>query len=252
MLPEAFGLVETAYFKSSDSVLKKGFKAFLEKPEVYKRDYLQAHYKGAFDGYSYLGQKDSLNQYDTDLLHSFVLSEFSKKEDFPKAFHPFLTQEWDHLITRIRQVEWEIMDDLKIPGLRQFYEANIGHMVSCNYYPPVNESVSSELRLSKHVDVSLFTVFVFGVPEGFAHHNALGQKQVLKTVDNIIVFPGYLLEYLTKGAYKALGHQVDFTNKSLERFSFAFFSIPKPFQHLEFHGRQFTSEAYYQNYLSLF
>ena len=52
------------------------------------------------------------NQYDTDLLHSFVLSEFSKKTDFPLEFHSFLGDDWDSLIARIKEIELGIISQL--------------------------------------------------------------------------------------------------------------------------------------------
>ncbi len=248
-----FSLIETSSLKSSDMQLKESFKTFLNTPKTYKKQYLQAHYNCAFDGYSYLGQTNSINQYDTDLLHSFVLSEFSKKETFPKEFHSFLNTNWETLIARIKEIELTIIEQLNIPELKEFYHTNIGHMVSCNYYPPVDLKQNKvETRLSKHVDVSLFTVFIFGASEGFTYENSLNKKVNLKATDNIVFFPGYLLEFLTQGKYKALPHEVDFSKNDEERFSFAFFSIPKPMQTLTFNNVQCTSEAYYQKYLSLF
>ncbi|WP_406685601.1 2OG-Fe(II) oxygenase family protein [Seonamhaeicola sp. MEBiC1930] len=248
----AFHLLKTEEPKSSDVTLKKAFKSFLNKPNDYKKGYLQAQFNYAFDGYSFLGQKDSLNQYDTDLLNSFVLSKFSKTDKFPNEFHYFLNNEWDKLTEKIRRIERKIIKKLNLPHLTNFYEENIGHMVSCNYYPPVSSDAISELRLSKHIDVSLFTVFVFGISDGFAYQNLRNHKEVLGASDNIVIFPGYLLEYLTHGEYTALKHQVEFSNVNHERFSFAFFSIPKPFQEMEFNGKKFTSEKYYENYLNLF
>lgn len=72
--------------KSSDEVIKEAFQSFLEQSEDYKNTYRQSHFNCAFDGYSFLGQTDSLNQYSTDLLYSFVLSRFSNVEQFPKEF----------------------------------------------------------------------------------------------------------------------------------------------------------------------
>jgi hypothetical protein len=248
----AFSLIETDQFKSSDETIKKAFKAFLEKPESYRNEFLQTHYNRAFDGYSYLGQKDSLNQYDIDLLHSFVLSEYSSKDEFPKEFYIFLNNDWNRLISRIKRIELDIIMELNIPELNKFYNAHIGHMVSCNYYPAIEKKHAEDMRLSKHIDVSLFTVFVFGLTEGFAYQDSLNKKQLLKSVDNIVVFPGYLLEFLTQGKYKALEHQVDFTQSNTERFSFAFFSIPKPLSNVQFGNLQFTSESYFESYVSLF
>lgn len=246
-------MVKTTVPKSSDLSLKSGFNQFLKQHESYKKEFLQTHYNCGFDGYSYMGQKDSSNQYDTDLLHSFVLSEFSDKKRFPIEFQGFLKDDWDALISKIKTIELEVIQALSIKGLKDFYDKSIGHMVSCNYYPKLNNSDNNAvLRLSKHIDVSLFTVFVFGVENGFSYQNIQKEKEVLFASDNVVVFPGYLLEYLTKGKYKALEHQVDFTRVDKERFSFAFFSLPKPNQHLKFDDIDFTSESYFENYLSLF
>lgn len=199
-----------------------------------------------------MGQKNSLNQYDTDLLHSFVLSEFSKKEQFPVEFHSFLKTEWHELISKIKTLELELIDQLEIKGLHDFYDSSIGHMVSCNYYPKLNPAHAEVLRLSKHVDVSLFTVFVFGIDKGFSFQNIKNEKEALFSNDNIVVFPGYLLELLSNGKYKALEHQVDFFDVNKERFSFAFFSLPRPNQKLRFQKLEFTSESYFEKYLALF
>lgn len=47
-----------------------------------------------------MGKKNSVNQYHTDFLDSFVHSEFSKKEQFPVEFHAFLYHEWHDLVLR--------------------------------------------------------------------------------------------------------------------------------------------------------
>ncbi|WP_439336599.1 2OG-Fe(II) oxygenase family protein [Thalassobellus sediminis] len=252
MFEDYFGIVETTIPKSSDTTIKAAFKNFLKQPEFYKKEFLQTYYNCGFDGYSFLGQNDSINQYDTDLLHSFVLSEFSKQVLFPKEFHAFLQNDWKTLISKIKTIELYVIEQLKIEGLKAFYEDSIGHMVSCNFYPKVDTEVTTPLRLSKHKDVSLFTVFVFGSADGFSYQNFSNKKEALHASQNIVVFPGYLLEFLTKGKYKALEHQVDFTAVNKERFSFAFFSLPKPFQDIEFNDLQFTSESYFKNYLALF
>lgn len=250
--PEHFGVVDTAIPKCSDFTLKQAFKSFLSQPETYRKQFLQDRYNYAFDGYSYLGQKDSTNQYDTDLLHSFVLSEFSKVNSFPKEMHPFLDKQWVDLIVKVRSIERDIIKTLNLPGLEEFYNNTIGHMVSCNFYPKINyNQQTQQLRLSKHKDVSLFTVFVFGSKAGFSFQDNNKNKK-LKETDNIVVFPGYLLEYLSQGKYNALEHQVDFTEIDKERYSFAFFSIPKPFQNIVFNQQKFSSESYYKDYLSLF
>ena len=57
---------------SSESI-KKCFKDFLNRENDYKTNYLQKHFNYGFDGYSYMGQEDSSNQYDDDMLYSFVI-----------------------------------------------------------------------------------------------------------------------------------------------------------------------------------
>ncbi|WP_298531219.1 2OG-Fe(II) oxygenase family protein [uncultured Algibacter sp.] len=234
-------------------LLKHSFSDFLKQPEVYRKQFLQAYFNTGFDGYSYMGQKDSSNQYDTDLLHSFVLSEFSETEKFPSEFRGFFNAEWTNLISKIESIELNLIQKLNVDGLLEFYGNSVGHMLSCNYYPVVEKTVSTDaLRLSKHIDVSLFTVFVFGIDEGFVFQKEHQKSEALFASDDVLIFPGYLLEYLTNGKYKALEHQVDFSGMPKERFSFAFFSIPKPDINIEFQGLNFSSETYFNDYLSLF
>jgi isopenicillin N synthase-like dioxygenase len=238
--------------KNSDEVIKEAFRSFLEQSEDYKNTYRQSHFNCAFDGYSFLGQTDSLNQYSTDLLYSFVLSRFSNVDQFPKEFSKVLNNYWDTTIAKVKSIEETVVKQLNIPGLQDFYERYIGHMVSCNYYPKLDLEDQSGLRLSKHVDVSLFTVFVYGASNGFTYEDEFGDLKPLHVSEHCVVFPGYLLEYITKGKYKALPHQVDLSQHHEERYSFAFFSLPKPKQEMVFNDLEFTSEAYYKAYLELF
>ncbi|WP_412986908.1 2OG-Fe(II) oxygenase family protein [Pontimicrobium sp. IMCC45349] len=247
-----FNNLETNIKKSLDDVIKNAFQAFLEQPKDYKNTYRQSHFNCAFDGYSFLGQTDSLNQYSTDLLYSFVLSRFSSVDKFPKEFSKVLSTYWDTTIIKVKSIEETVIEQLNIPGLKAFYDNYIGHMVSCNYYPKLDLEDQSGVRLSKHVDVSLFTIFVYGASNGFTYEDEFGTLKPLHVSENCVVFPGYLLEYLTKGKYKALPHQVDLSQHNEERYSFAFFSIPKPNHKMSFNGLEFTSERYYQEYLELF
>lgn len=254
MTPERnFDLIKTNFSAHSSDLLKECFSNFLKKPVLYKEQFLQNKMNTVFDGYSFLGQEDSLNQYDTDLLHSFVLSEFSSKESFPVEFHNFFENEWSVLQKEIKKLERKLISTLNIKGLEELYNHKIGHMVSCNYYPNTKNisAKNFEHRLSEHKDVSLFTVFVYGNSNGFCYKNTQGKNIKLGEIDQIVVFPGYLLEVLTKGKIKATEHQVEFDkNNTEERFSFAFFSIPKPKETLELTG--ISSEDYYQQYLDLF
>ena len=250
-----FKLVKTELEAYSSELIKKNFSAFLEKPTDYKHKFLQSKLDTVFDGYSFLGQQDSLNQYDTDLLHSFVLSEFSPRSNFPNEFRDFFENEWNPLKKKIQEIERKIITALNIDGLLALYDAKIGHMVSCNYYPNTNNlsAENSKHRLSEHKDVSLFTVFVFGNSDGFSYKNKEWATIRLGEIDRIVMFPGYLLEVLTKGKIKAMKHEVEFDkNNAEERFSFAFFSVPKPNENLELESISITSEDYYKQYLSLF
>ncbi|MCT4629464.1 2OG-Fe(II) oxygenase family protein [Winogradskyella sp.] len=248
----SFFKLKNAIAKSSDESIKSAFETFLKQPKTYRLEYLQAHFNCAFDGYSFLGQEDSLNQYSTDLLHSFVLSKFSPVEKYPVEFASFLKSEWDSIVKTITSIEQEVISQLQISGLEDFYNTHIGHMASCNYYPAISKNVNEPLRLSKHVDVSLFTVFVYGSANGFSYEDEFGDIKALKVSDHCVVFPGYLLEYLTKGKIKALPHQVNLQKANQERYSFAFFSIPKPKQQMQFGDMNFSSDAYYKAYLNLF
>ena len=240
----------------SGTLLKEALYSFLQQPMTYKSGYLQAEYDQANDGYSYWGQTDSKNQYPTDMLHSFVISGFSKHELFPAEFRRFFNLQWHDLQLTVRALEKEIIEQLNMPGLYQFYQENIGHMVSCNYYPATKGSdltAKGNTRLSTHKDISLFSVFLFGVENGFSYWTERGELKYLGKQTAVVVFPGYLLELLTGGRIKALEHQVELPTESTdERFSFAFFSVPKPDKHLQFAYLDMSTQAYYEKYLTLF
>jgi isopenicillin N synthase-like dioxygenase len=239
-----------------DLGLRKALYSFVQQPMTYKLNYLQAEFDQSNDGYSYWGQTDSQNQYATDMLHSFVISEFSPSEKFPLEFSDFFSAQWHSLRATVRKLEKRIIRQLEIPGLDQFYQDNIGHMVSCNYYPAINDAqqtVENNTRLSKHKDVSLFSVFLFGLDCGFSYVAESGKSVQLGHKTGVIVFPGYLLELLTEGKIRALEHQVELpTELTSKRFSFAFFSVPKPGLHLKFAQLDMTTEDYFKKYLSLF
>lgn len=248
---------ELNVFQKSDQLIKESFRDFLNQPNDYKNKFLQSQYKTAFDGYSFLGQTDSLNQYDTDLLFSFVLSEFQPTANFPKEFKEFLNTEWKELIAKVRESEIQIIKSQNSSNsILELYEKDaIGYMMSCNYYPkPKNYKVKAKenTRLSAHTDVSLFTTFPFGIAKGFSYLKenkpiALGNKE--KT----LVFNGYFSEFITNGKIKALNHQVELPkNLDSERFSFAIFSIPKPNSTFQIENKTISGEEYYKQYLSLF
>ena len=58
--------LKNGYFKSNlclkDRLIDTVYKEFISKDFSYKKTYLQKKYNYGFDGYSYLGQKDSSNQ----------------------------------------------------------------------------------------------------------------------------------------------------------------------------------------------
>lgn len=238
------------------NILKTDFQSFLNKQYNYKENYLQKKFDYGFDGYSYLGQKDSSNQYETDLLHSFVISDFCDKNLFPKEFKNFMNLEWEKLQFQIRNLELKIIQQLDVKGLEDFYTGNIGHMISCNFYPKTKDfsfTAKDNIRLSEHTDVSLFTIFPFGFDSDFYYQNSKGEWIQIEATNNIVVFPGYLLEVFTKGKIKALNHCVKLPeNRNSERFSFAYFSLPYPNRKFKMANKNYTSENYFEEYLNLF
>jgi isopenicillin N synthase-like dioxygenase len=240
----------------TDDVLRTALRQFLELPPLEQQQYSQKELSIAFDGYSYLGQKDSLNQYDKDLLHSVVLSDISKEEYFPQAFQKYLQQEFPEQLSFIRKLEKEVLKNLGFPEYEAFYEEHIRHTVSCNFYPeldvPTQKIVPAD-RLSFHTDVSLFSVFLFGLESGFAYKKPNGEKVVLDTVDEVGLFLGYFMELLSKGKIKALNHALALAkNRIEERFSFAFFSIPQLNANLQLSSFNGSGSDYYQHYLNQF
>lgn len=249
------GLIITDYPSQSVKGIQSSFKEFLDQSKNYQEKYLQKHFTQAFDGYSYLGQKDSSNQYDTDLLHSFVLSGLSHTDKFPKEFHTFLVNDWRELILKVRDLEQEVIAQLDIPGLADFHEIHMDHMISCNYYPALDKlegRAELDLRLSKHKDVSMFSVFIFGIDDGLSYEGESGDHKLLGPKSQVVIFPGYFLELISGGKYKAVEHQVELPKDNSERFSFAFFSIPKPQSKIDFGDLNQTGASYYDQYLRLF
>jgi len=243
--------------ESFDNVLlKDGFELFLTKDSTYKNQFSQKKYDYGFDGYSYLGQSDSSNQYATDLLHSFVISDFRNKTLFPKEFHNFYTIEWNSLQSKIKELEISIIKKLEISGLETFYLQHIGHMISCNYYPKTElykHTAKNKTRLSEHTDVSLFTIFPFGFDSDFYYQDSNNNWVQIKATNKVIIFPGYLLELYSKGKIKALNHCVKMPkNRTTERYSFAYFSLPYPKHTFSIGEEKLSSELYFEKYLNLF
>ncbi|MFD0798987.1 2OG-Fe(II) oxygenase family protein [Maribacter chungangensis] len=250
------GFITTNIPASKDSVLRTALQRFLELPLSERMQYSQKKLGVAFDGYSYMGQTDSLNQYDKDLLHSFVLSDISTVETFPETFQEYLKQEFPEQLAYINALEKKVLHWLGVSELDLFYDDYIKQMVSCNYYPALaltDQKTKPLDRLSFHTDVSLFSVFLFGLESGFAYEKSNGKKVLQNAIDEVVLFPGCFMELMTNGKIKALNHGVILPeNSSEERFSFAFFSIPEPrasIQHSSFTG---SGKAYYEYYLNKF
>lgn len=175
--------IELELLEKSDLKIRNSFSEFLKRPSHYKNLFLQSRYNTAFDGYSFVGQKDSLNQSEDDMLHSFVLSEFHNTQDFPQEFHGFLSEEWPELKKRVRDMELKLIQEHNLPFAHLYENNAMGYMLSCNYYPKPNtcKVMATNKRLSAHTDVSLFTSFPYGVQEGFSYfdrnkHIEIGEK----------------------------------------------------------------------------
>jgi isopenicillin N synthase-like dioxygenase len=250
------GFIKTDIPAFKDSGLRTALQRFLELPLSERMQYSQKKFGVAFDGYSYMGQTDSLNQYDKDRLHSFVLSYISTKKTFPEAFEIYLNQEFPEQLEYIKALEKEVLDWLGFSEFHMFYDDHISHMISCNFYPELdfeNQKLKVKDRLSFHTDVSLFSVFLFGLEPGFAYTKANGEKVIRDTIDEVVLFPSYFMELLSNGKIKALNHGVVLPeNRTEERFSFAFFSIPKPDAMLQLDSFKGSGADYYQHYLNQF
>jgi len=254
-------MIEDGIFKTnipafSNHVLKSCFRTFLSQKEEYRKKHLQKHYGYAFDGYSYYGQKDSSNQAYDDLLETFVFSNFFPKEKYPMEFSPFLEQEWKELLTCIFKLERKIISVINNSNIKEIH-SDMGHMVSCNYYPVQTQfrhSAAENTRLSAHPDVSLLTIFPFGVDGDLEYQTADGSWKTMTPTDHIVGFSGYLMELATDGKIKALNHRVRLSeNRNSERFSFAFFSLPFPDVQLSIAGNdKISGKAYFEKYLQLF
>ena len=236
----------------SNENLISAFKIFLSKPIEYRTQFLQNKYVNAFDGYSFLGQEDSLNQYSTDQLHSFVFSEFTKVDSFPKEFETYLKTEFLEVKKAVTTLELILLESLNNPEFTAIYKKYFGHMMSFNFYPKVTDNNATE-RLSMHKDVSLFSVFPYGLDKGLAYQNTINREKNLGVKNAIFGFKGFGAQYFLDDKLKGLNHKVnyDLTDNN-ERFSVAFFSIPKPNTIFTFKGKTFNSETFYTTYLNLF
>ncbi len=251
-------LLTGPYISSLDALpmgeLPSSLRSFVQQPLSYREQYLQSQYGVAFDGYSYDGQTDSINQGPEDPLHSFVLSDFSKPEHFPQQFSHFLNDQWHPIKQFVSTIEQQLLAQIDDRLLQQ-YNQNFGHMLSANYYPDqvTRKADRPDLRLTEHPDVSLITVFVFGNDSCFEYQHPVTQQwHSLEQTGRVVAFAGHLLEWLTDGAINALNHRVRYHNDEGERFSFALFSLPYPHTQLtSLKGNRLTTEAFYQEHLSL-
>jgi len=238
---------------------QSSLKSFLSEPDAYRLCFLQQRYRRGFDGYSYLRQTDSTNQYPEDLLHTFVLSKFSPASHFPAAFERLLKDQWDSVVQQVMALERALCKHLGEPFVA-FYDQHIGHMLSANYYPPVAQfktTARENTRLSAHPDASFVTVFPFGIPKGFSYQMPSGDWAALDTFDRIVLFPGHLLQLCSGGLLRALQHKVSLPDSAdTDRYSFAFFSLPCPghrFHYAKGDSTEYvTTEDYLNAYLSLF
>lgn len=234
----------------SNTSVKKAFSSFISQPFDYKKQFLQKHYDYAFDGYSFYGQEDSSNQAYDDMLDTFVFSDLNHAHKYPNEFNSYLQSKWATDLQHIRNLELAVAEELGVDM------TGFGHMVSANYYPPAKgftESGEDNTRLSAHPDVSLFTMFPFGVTEGFSFQDKKGNWHTLPANNKVTIFPGYLCEVATRGEIKALNHRVDLPqNLNEERYSFAFFSLPKKGTAIKTKSGLLEAGSYFKMYLDLF
>ncbi len=241
----------------SDVKIREAFSLFLKRDEAYKRMFLQKEYNNPYSGYSYLGQKDSLNQYEGDQLFSFVLSDHTEVNSLPKEFQEFYKTQWEGIKQQMELFQLNMLDALNLPNLAPFILHKGGYMLSCNYYPAQSnttqqESKPEEERLSKHIDASFLSTFPFGIEEGLQYQNEEGETIEVGKRDKIIAFPGFLMDLLSEGKMPALEHQVAQAKDNAERFTFSLFSIPRPGAKLKIDNEFYSAEEYYNKYLSLF
>ncbi|MBL6662847.1 MAG: hypothetical protein ISP71_01980 [Flavobacteriales bacterium] len=242
------------YFKTNicldKTIIDESFKTFMSRHISYRKNFLQTEYNYAFDGYSYMGQKNSTNQYAHDSLHSFVVSDFQAVKNYPIEFHPFLNTYWNKLTSIVKAVEHNLLHKMLVQSeIIQFHEKNVGHMMSLNFYPIVKKENTK--RLSIHKDVSLISIFPFGISRELFIIDENGNEIKIPATKNLIAFPGFLIELLSKGRIKALQHYVNYDESiNQERYSYVIFSIPKPYTNLPIIN--INSENYFKKYLSLF
>jgi len=234
--------------------LPAALRSFSARPFSERQRYTQDNYGVAFDGYSWPGQVDSLNQGPEDGLHSFVFSDFLHPTRYPREFQPFLASHWPAVSAAVRELEQSVLTELELAQVASQHRRHFGHMMSANFYPALTGSSFSPggLRLTEHPDVSLLTVFPFGIVSEFQYRDANGDWVDLPTCNRVVVFAGDLLQWITDGEVAALHHRVARRpGDSAERFSFALFSLPKPGETLcDKRGNNISAEDWYRLHLS--
>lgn len=255
------GYLVTSCAALDSSELQAAFRSFICRDRDDQLRFLQNEYGYAYDGFSYYGQSDSSHQAEDDLISTFVLSEFYPVARYPVEFHDFLNGSWKKVKQAVRSLELDLLTQLDLPGLLGFYHQNAGHMVSNNYYPPLQQfttTAAGNTRLSAHPDASLFTVFPFGIDQELelemAGEDGEPEWQSVDASESVLLYPGYLMEMWTHGSIKAMNHRVRLSNnRAAERFTFSFFSLPFPQREFDMPGRGLmTSEGYFDAYGALF
>lgn len=248
---------KSGYFQTDihidSSPLKKVFEKFMSRPLSVRKKYSQEHFDYGFDGYSFLGMPNSTNQYASDLLHSFVLSELNDRALFPEEFQTFLKSYWDDLTNIIFNIEQAIIFQLpkkfRSPILN-FHKEHMGYCASLNYYPKIKKR-EHNTRLSQHKDVSLISVFPFGIDEGLQIEMANDQWITVEPTKKAFAFTGYLCQLLTNNQVKASNHRVLFNpHNESKRYSYVFFSLPRP--NVQIPVIDCSSKDYFKSYLKLF
>ena len=107
--------------------------AFLSRSEEYKAKFLQTRFNARFEGYSFMGQEDSANQYADDQLYTYVMSDYFDSKLHPDEFQ-LLFEEQEQLIPKIAAIERQLLSQL-LPELLDFFDRHIAHSLSANFYP---------------------------------------------------------------------------------------------------------------------
>lgn len=242
-------VIKLAGISSDSQRLKDSMISFLERDVNYRSQFSQQNFDIGFDGYSFPGQEDSINQAYDDHLHSMVISEFYPISKYPKEFEKYIETVFPKLIDEVKNTL-----DLKKVSLELGLEDNLGFSFSVNYYPSYKDSGSPNgLRLTEHIDGSLLTIFPYGFGEGLQIKGNENWEH-LPSSQSAICFPGFMMDLATNGMIPALNHRLCWEeNLNTGRFAFALFIVPKPNVILDLGVKgKMKTEEYYDNYLSLF